>query len=414
MDLLFQTDMDAADLSEGSHDVQKLIEFALKAGNGTVRFENGQLDRRALLLNPFQPKGFSSLKIPCLVGKSSVNNVRLTTMTNPFTCSEIIVIENGLVDMKGLFGLPLPFYLDSSCEAELFGGEHLPPQINLQRVAKWILWNVILGNLTAKQAEEMVPTLTIPLLQDEIYSKFPFGKPNLVTAHVRANRLTGCSHSLSVAMCGTNDTLAAETLNDVSQPAIFFLAGDTLANSSIHLELHPHSKIVLAPDLYPLFKVLLSKLGMTNYTQFIPTYGDQAEKGFFGAMGIVMDQILLGCGELLGTFYKTHRSTFSNRASVIAQTIGYQVCLPRYARKPMYSPELGGTEIANLYRTALEAGVDSDGVFRYGNESSWKTDPIINPVGCSLKGSFLKPLHFTHRWQHKDLPCHWCGPINVP
>jgi hypothetical protein len=415
MEVLFETTADMVDLSQGSRDVHLLVDLALKAGNGTVRFEKGQLDRLALWLNPYKQEG--SISIPCMVGKSTVNDVRLT-MTNPFSCSQVVVFDeyaHEYPEMKGLFGLPLPFLMDASCQAEILGAKHLPPHINLQIAAKWVLWNLILGDMTFQQAEELVPTLTLPLLQDEMYSTFPFAKPNLITAHVRVDRLIGCSHSLSVALCGTNDSLAAETLNKVSQPAIYFLAGDRLANSSLlsQIEFHPQSKVVVAPDLYPLFKLLLSNLGMTNYSQFVSTYGDKAEEGFYDAINIVMDQILLGCGELLGTFYKTHRSTFSNRAGVLGQTIGYKVCLPRHALKPSYSPQLSSDEVDALYRTALRTGLNVDGTFQVGNQS-WKTDPIINPVGCSLKGNFLKPLHFTHRWLNKDLPCHWCGQVKVP
>jgi hypothetical protein len=398
-----------------------VADLASRVGNGSVKWTEDGLDRNSLGLHQ---NDNDTISIPCIIGRHSANDSRVSSLTKPFKCSSVHIFRDSLDDFKmdinGIIGIPMGFNMNVSCAWEEEGSGLVVPRMELQRAAKWILWTVVLGNVSIADATKMLGSLQhVPLLNDSMYAQSPSTSP-LYTAHVRTDKWLSCSKKMRFALCGTNDTIAANTLINATRnvSAILLLAGDSLGgvsrlnNSGVLMTMlqQPQKtrKIVEASHLYGLYKLILShaSLNLTDYTPFIKSFGQGAENAHDESLQALMDQILLGCGEVLGRFYQTHWSTFSFRAHSIGRRIGRQVCLS-HADLHNDFVEIEG-EMEKLLEQERDAGVDRSILHFKGSTNEWLPTEKTAGIGCSLKGHFLGSLHFAQRLANKDVPCSYC------
>jgi hypothetical protein len=399
-----------------------VAELAMKAGNGSVKWTNNGLDRNILGLHQ---NDNDTLRIPCIIGKHSANDSRVYNLNKPFRCTNVRIFdETQDIELDGIVGVPMPFLMNVSCTFEEKGTQLVVPRMELQRAAKWILWMVIFGNYTLDAAIQTLASLQhFPLLNDAMYAKST--KVSLYTAHVRTAKWISCCRKMRFGLCGTNDTLAASSLVNATRNTspIMFLAGDALGGVSwlnntgtlvnFIRQAQTTRKIVEASHLYGLYKLTLShpSLNVTDYTPFIQSFGQDAENAHDEALQALMDQIILGCGELRGRFFQTHWSTYSFRARSIGRTIGRQVCFSQLdSRVDLQSGSQEQEEMQRLLQQERDAGVDRSILHFKGSSNEWlPTDKTVG-IGCSLKGHFLPSLNFQERLANKHVDCVHCTP----
>ncbi|KAI9008733.1 hypothetical protein DFJ74DRAFT_711828 [Hyaloraphidium curvatum] len=417
---------------------------------------NLRADRTALSLH--QSRNERPLALPCLVGSHSLGDARVARRTQPFSCKELVVLERWATHPRPqpspelgrfrrslagrLLAVPQPFMLDLDCALEAAGSAELPSRIELLRAAKWLLWNAILAPDVASLAvpgddsrvvdavrAKLAAAREIPPLDSPAYASYPVPSPVLVTAHVRSarNHVQFCAHRMRFPLCATDDSAAAHALADlarrVPRPTAMFLAGDKLigvpgwgrstevldALDGIPLEERP--AVFSARAFGELYRAVLShpSLAFTDHSHLLALHGTGAEQAHWAMVAIAMDQILLGCGDLLrGGLHQTYWSTFSMRSRASGQAVGAAVCLPSDYPAPRID-----TAVTRAERDAEAAQLSAAGVdFSLEHEHRGTKRRTLGPeewaMGCMRKGRFLPSLGFAERLASNET-CRFCG-----
>ncbi|KAI9018826.1 hypothetical protein DFJ74DRAFT_727962 [Hyaloraphidium curvatum] len=458
LDAYYSTRGAFVDFSDGEQVAQLSRAVAEARGDDTSSIAEIRLpaDRTILLLHQY--RNAKPLSLPCLLGSHSHGDARVTGRQQPFLCKELVVLQKWathpgprpsaeLARFRGslagkLVAIPQPFMLDLECALEMAGSDEVPPRIELLKAAKWLLWNGLLspdvGSLasaadgkaaTAALLSKLATTREIPALDSPLYASYPVPNPILVAAHVRSspNHVQFCSYRMRFPLCATNDELAARSLVDLARstagPNAIFLAGDKLVgipgwgtstvvqDAFAAIPAAERPPIFFARAFADLYRAVLSHraLNFTDHSHLVARHGAAAEKVHWEIVAIVMDQILLGCGDLLGGgLHQTYWSTFSMRSRATGQTVGRLVCLPAGSLPQRRDATVTRAELKAEEAQLSAAGVDFEMDHEYKGSHRRTLGREEWAMGCMRKGRFLPSLTFAERLDSKET-CDFCG-----